>query len=747
MNSEPKHTPTVSFKVEQHEEKSVASQGEDKEEEENVVENGNNGTEGTPSVKDQGSSQGFSNFATETKAHVEVSTPVIASAQKVNISNETKSDTKSDASRKSQPAEQPKKQSSESGKRVSNNDTLIIIEKPSSETPPLTQPLRIPLNNDSISEKPKDQQPNQQSNPVTLYQNSHNPNPNPNPISNTGSTKTNNSNPKEVMSPRGNIQIRNIKKPNVLPKPVQNPKGRNVVEPKSQQNNLNSSVERAPEKRPNYESKVQQNSSSNSIERMLEKVDKGKKAFERPIYQAHSATKIQNQVRYGLELHDRIKTEGEAPGDDSIDREINALNMQIYLEPKTERIGTANATYSRGNINATRQAQVFQEQQKRTYTAGSPRSNRNQDNKGNGSPAFSPKAEFNGGALSKGFRDEVAQSPRQQPNYYAGRPNADWAGYTSGDKVIQSVLDIKDDYWNQMDYSPKGDLKQHYSNFSKDKQVSRSPTVGMDRFGQVMRSKKVIKRKSMEGLDQYRDQYRGLNSFRDRVAEKGKYNFSPLVMDEVAERLRSEPSSSVRMVFNPKIKAYDLYPESPRSGHYPPQSAYYFENEHSADARFQKHGPQPKTFKVKLTIEECIRQEVLRDTKEPAATKEEAQMRIMYRAMLTRAKQQPKVSAWMKKSIQDANLGPLNEDHPVVDYNLFEQFVTNFAQAHAACGENCSHLRDFYAKIGYLTSWNNREVMSVKRAQIGVSTMDGLLPTPKLPGLKKKKKEIEREMP
>jgi len=166
-------------------------------------------------------------------------------------------------------------------------------------------------------------------------------------------------------------------------------------------------------------------------------------------------------------------------------------------------------------------------------------------------------------------------------------------------------------------------------------------------------------------------------------------------------------------------------------------SGYNSDNDASNEARY-KHIPH------KMTIDECIRLEILREHEEPARTSEERQLRVMYRSMLAKAKQYPKLITYIQRIVQIDPDVVLSGDHPVVEFEAFAAFVKKYTEIHAKCGENCSHLMKFYAKIGYHVFWNNRSPLTIKRTEIG-HTPSMIKTSPKFPSIIKKKKELGKD--
>lgn len=123
----------------------------------------------------------------------------------------------------------------------------------------------------------------------------------------------------------------------------------------------------------------------------------------------------------------------------------------------------------------------------------------------------------------------------------------------------------------------------------------------------------------------------------------------------------------------------------------------------------------------KLTLDDYIRREEEFENKGVPLTKEEAQSRAMYKAMLTKAKQDPKMMDMFKKYIKEKGVNIDDEANFVVDFDNFKAFLDNFKERHKRCGETCSHLQKFYARIGFYPQWNNRVPLEMKKPDIAQS--------------------------
>ena len=129
------------------------------------------------------------------------------------------------------------------------------------------------------------------------------------------------------------------------------------------------------------------------------------------------------------------------------------------------------------------------------------------------------------------------------------------------------------------------------------------------------------------------------------------------------------------------------------------------------------------------------------ESQRPPATKEEAQARAMYKAMLTKAKGDPKLMNLFKTYLKEKGTPIADEENFIADFETFNDYVKHFRETHAKCGgEVCMHLQRFYARIGYYPIWNNRVPLPMTKADIAnqkarqkVMSMS----SPKLPEIKK----------
>lgn len=122
----------------------------------------------------------------------------------------------------------------------------------------------------------------------------------------------------------------------------------------------------------------------------------------------------------------------------------------------------------------------------------------------------------------------------------------------------------------------------------------------------------------------------------------------------------------------------------------------------------------------------------------PLVNNEEGgQMAVMYNAMLTKAEQDPKILQAMKNFLKDKG-EVVDEETFAPNYELFVEFVSDFRQAHQRCGENCSHLQRFYARIGYYHIWNKRSPLAMKKPSLVTNVNKGKTAM-KLPNIPEKK--------
>lgn len=121
----------------------------------------------------------------------------------------------------------------------------------------------------------------------------------------------------------------------------------------------------------------------------------------------------------------------------------------------------------------------------------------------------------------------------------------------------------------------------------------------------------------------------------------------------------------------------------------------------------------------------------------PLGNYEDNQMAVMYNAMLTKAEQDPKILQAMKNYLREK--GEVIDDETFVpQFDAFVEFVADFKKMHQRCGENCSHLQRFYARIGYYHIWNKRAPLSMKKPTLVTQVSKGRTAM-RLPNIPEKK--------
>jgi len=119
------------------------------------------------------------------------------------------------------------------------------------------------------------------------------------------------------------------------------------------------------------------------------------------------------------------------------------------------------------------------------------------------------------------------------------------------------------------------------------------------------------------------------------------------------------------------------------------------------------------------------------------AVNDDAQMTVMYNAMLTKAEQDPKILYFLKNFIREKG-ETVDDENFTPQYELFVEFMKDFRKTHQRCGENCNHLQRFYARIGFYHIWNKRSPLAMKKPAI-VSNMARTKAGMKLPNIPDKK--------
>ena len=120
----------------------------------------------------------------------------------------------------------------------------------------------------------------------------------------------------------------------------------------------------------------------------------------------------------------------------------------------------------------------------------------------------------------------------------------------------------------------------------------------------------------------------------------------------------------------------------------------------------------------KVTIDEYLREQEELESQRPPATKEEAQARAMYKAMLTKAKGDPKLMNLFKTYLKEKGVEIADEENFIADFDTFNEYMKHFRETHGKCGDNCMHLQRFYARIGYYPIWNNRVPLPMTKPEI-----------------------------
>lgn len=94
---------------------------------------------------------------------------------------------------------------------------------------------------------------------------------------------------------------------------------------------------------------------------------------------------------------------------------------------------------------------------------------------------------------------------------------------------------------------------------------------------------------------------------------------------------------------------------------------------------------------------------------------DDAQMNVMYKTMMARAEQDPKILSIMKNYARERGEIIEEDSDYVPNYNLFVDYIKNLRETHQRCGENCHHLQRFYSRIGYYHIWNKRSPLTLKK--------------------------------
>ena len=121
-------------------------------------------------------------------------------------------------------------------------------------------------------------------------------------------------------------------------------------------------------------------------------------------------------------------------------------------------------------------------------------------------------------------------------------------------------------------------------------------------------------------------------------------------------------------------------------------------------------------------------------------SEEEENLRLMYKTMAAKARQDPKLLTFLKNYARERGEDVDKEDGFVATFDLFVDYINNMRKIHQKCGDNCHHLQRFYARIGYYNIWNKREPLLMKKPAIisGKAMPKGKGPM-KLPNIPDKK--------
>ena len=236
------------------------------------------------------------------------------------------------------------------------------------------------------------------------------------------------------------------------------------------------------------------------------------------------------------------------------------------------------------------------------------------------------------------------------------------------------------------------------------------------------------------------------------ILYKGRSKFPtavPMTYDSAEDRGHAESSPNRYMYSTSRGLEDEVIGNNtdPRSfpitiSNYSPKSSHLQLNDFSSGF----NTTSDKFVKPKLTIEECLRLEVNKEKEAPAHNREDGQVRIMYRSMLAKAKQDPKLIQYIRRLVEIEGQDLSASEHPIVEFSAFARFVKKYADFHEKCGEHCEHIVKFYAKIGYQVFWNKRAPMPIKRAEIGVRANDTGRNSPRFPSIGKKKKELGKDI-
>ena len=146
------------------------------------------------------------------------------------------------------------------------------------------------------------------------------------------------------------------------------------------------------------------------------------------------------------------------------------------------------------------------------------------------------------------------------------------------------------------------------------------------------------------------------------------------------------------------------------------------------DARSGFDTPQSGDDYVKLTPKpgmhhnevKSIGSIVIEKLEDPVGqlTEEEENLRLMYKTMAAKARQDPKLLTFLKNYARERGEDVDKEGGFVATFDLFVDYINNMRKMHQKCGDNCHHLQRFYARIGYYNIWNKREPLLMKKSAI-----------------------------
>jgi len=210
-----------------------------------------------------------------------------------------------------------------------------------------------------------------------------------------------------------------------------------------------------------------------------------------------------------------------------------------------------------------------------------------------------------------------------------------------------------------------------------------------------------IKKKIPKGIgDDYEVNEEGELVHKDLKLEK---------LNKISKYGRKYHGSNFQNSFNQNTP--DIFEEST-------MSAMSLDEEGNAIKKFKTKQTQFKGEKIKPSLDDYIRREEEFEKNGLSLTKEEMQSRAMYKAMLTKAKQDPKLMNLFKNFMKEKGIKIEDEENYIADFDTFQEYLQTFKMKHGKCGDTCSHLQRFYARIGYYPLWNNRVPLEMKKPHI-----------------------------